>query len=208
MAEINPDNPANVIFVAHMNHQWCAVIHRTITGKVIYVGFSKISEALSTRDNRRDAEWVKSVNKADDIYSIEIANVFDTKLEAMQYARRIRNELQAPLARSLARKQVRRLHDGKIYDSVTLAARDNLISQGTMSNHLNGRKNYAKIHGMEFEWYYPPKPETITERTEIKPGYWLIQDGAYWRLIEPDGSQTPFNTKSEAMIHFHAWIGA
>lgn len=86
-------------------------------------------------------------------FHIDIHDRFADRDQAAQALANLQWEFETQIVRQQRYgKQVMRIFDRKLYPSARAAARDNAISSGAMSNHLNRRPGYLKVHGLEFTY--------------------------------------------------------
>lgn len=137
--------------------KWCVYQH-TFFGedKPFYIGVTKLREVFNCRDAYTNTWWTAHVVDNTEI-KLKVLAICDTAAEAHNYQRQCYNRLR-PIAnvegyRSTGRVMITCVegpNKDKTYLTITEAAHKCGISQGALSNHLNGRPGYESIHGMKF----------------------------------------------------------
>lgn len=130
---------------------WVIYFHN-VDDITVYIGMCRLADIFNPQDVRNNAEWYK-LTAGKTVRVIPIYQTDDYAACKVQWVKwvhqyRPRGNLFSQMARRRARVQC--VETGAEYDTATEAAHKNGISQSAMSNHLNGRFGYDKIHGMTF----------------------------------------------------------
>lgn len=209
--EIIDEQRINFIFQIDRN-KFAVYLHRiALTKEVIYVGFDRLSEVYNLRSVANNEVWKKKVAEVGGVVQVELIGLFQQKIDAMVFARDMRTiHRPATMGARNIRRQVRRIDTGEVYSGSLAAARAHNISQGAMSSHLNGRKNYSTVHGLRFEWCEPTAATTyapvIEHRRQLDPQTVLMREGGQWRLYR-NGTLYPMDTEAEAMEYYNYILG-
>lgn len=139
--------------------------------KVFYIGSGRLNEALSVSNVSNNRAWLERVkNYGGGKVEIEIVEIFQDLLSArkaaFQYRVKHRMTLIMHNPRNM-RGEVRLVSTGEKFPNGNRAAQTYGISPSAMSNHLNRRKGYERIHNMVFERILPdvpaPRPHPYAE---------------------------------------------
>jgi hypothetical protein len=134
----------------------------------LFIGVTRMAELFQFSDARRNSEWLRYVTP--DRPLITIVHATGDYNQCSNYRRKLVIE-KKPFANlrgfdASMSMRVRCLEDGKIYDTVTDAARNYDASISAVSNHLNGKPGFKSVKGHTFERI--PRDEQPTT-LEIKP---------------------------------------
>ncbi len=199
-------------FIFHTErNKWAVYVHRAIPmGPVIYVGFDHLSEVYSLRSVANNEVWKQKMKESNGVVEVEIIGLFQQKIDAMIFARDMRTiHRPATMGARNIRRQVRRIDTGEVFAGSLAAARAHNISQGAMSSHLNGRKNYSTVHGLRFEWCEPTTATTyasvITGQRMLDENTVLRCEAGQWRIYQ-NGTLYPMDNEAAAVEYYNAFL--
>jgi len=139
----------------HQMETWHCVYSHYLENRRMYVGVCKVSQVMLCPDARRNTEWVKLVQPAqDDVYlSIDYASetLGDCFNKQSLIVRNTRPHCNVNGMRLGGRGAVTCVETGKTYRNATEASHAMGISLGALSNHLNARPGYKRVGGFTFK---------------------------------------------------------
>jgi hypothetical protein len=148
--------PIDAIF-NYFEDKYCVVVHYVYDDDLkphcIWIANESLQDALRTDKVMNNTACTQAIQNCKGRMRIEIVNTFSRRIDARKHAFELMARMRPVSHKGRIRmRPVRCIDTGDIYNSAAAAAAANNISNSAMSNHLNGRKNYIRIHGMKFEW--------------------------------------------------------
>lgn len=143
--------------VEAFREKWCVYSHcLDPSTEIFYLGFCKLPEVYKHADAYRNSYWRQHVTDQT-VIRVTVLATMDNPIDAQTALRQLFNECR-PEANVKGYLQSRKTtvtcvegaNKGSTYESITECALRNGISQGALSNHLNGRPGYESVLGNKF----------------------------------------------------------
>lgn len=152
------DHGSISLTLGEFTENWCLYSHTLPPSTAIFMlGVCKVNEVYKFIDAYRNSYWRANVQPETKI-NVRIIATFPGMIEAQTALRMAFNEIR-PEANIKGYQRTGRTtvmciegeNKGKVYPSASVAALENGITPGAMSNHLNGRHGFFSIKNMKFQ---------------------------------------------------------
>lgn len=138
--------------VFNVYSKWCVYSH-VVDNQLIWIGLCRYSDLLSAPDVRKNIEWQKRV-KGKNVMLTLFAEYDDLQQAQHDWSRAVSdNRPICNFVNSTSNKhqKIMCIETGVVYQSQTEVARIHGVTNGAISNHLNGHGTQKTVKGLTFK---------------------------------------------------------
>lgn len=150
-------------------NDWCVYEHYYgENDTLIYIGLCRLIDVFSAPDARNNSEWVKLVN---DTYALTLRIIATgTRANCFAYhghhmTTRGRPVCNARGVHAGARNVIECIETGARFNTQEEASRGMGVSQSAISQHLQGKPNFARVKGYTFRRVPADAPRSVEQPT-------------------------------------------